>query len=81
MILEETASALVPTMLFWVGTRHCRLLILAANNSDVTGNDITPLKNGETGLFSKSPDYQGDLGDLDFAFLRSYGSFGLKVLV
>ena len=30
----------VPTMLFWVGTRHYRLLISASNNSDATGNDI-----------------------------------------
>ena len=33
----------VPTMLFWVGTRQCRLLISATNNSHATGNNMSYL--------------------------------------
>ncbi len=34
---QEIARALVPTMLFWVGTRHCRLLYIIRS---VTGIDL-----------------------------------------
>ncbi len=37
--IEDTAIWSVPTENNIVGTRHCRVLILA-NNSDATGNDI-----------------------------------------
>ncbi len=39
--LTPMGLALVPTENNIVGTRHCRLLISATNNSDATGFDIT----------------------------------------